>query len=172
MQPQALQEILAAARASQKREHAYKDSRKETTNPTLRQMLAATSDDVQQWLQRKKVERNSEGNLVLNAEQYTAVEKIADRVMVELRQEALGVPDYGEPLRWLVHGGPGTGKSHVIKQIKELFQDVLHWNVGVQFNIVALQAVTANLLDGDTIHHACGISFKRRGAADLSLIHI
>ena len=63
-----------------------------------------------------------------------------------------------------MHAGPGTGKSHVIKQIKELSNDVLQWDIGVQYQVVALQAVTANLLGGDTIHHACGIAFQKRGA--------
>ena len=46
----------------------------------------------------------------------------------------------------------------MIKVIKEgLFKGVLKWDVGVQFQIVALQAVMADLLGGDTIHHALGI---------------
>ena len=28
-----------------------------------------------------------------------------------------------EPLRWAMHGGPGTGKTHVIKIIKEYFSE-------------------------------------------------
>jgi hypothetical protein len=40
---------------------------------------------------------------------------------------------------------------------KELFEGVLKWDMGVNFQIVALQAVMAELLGGDTIHHACGI---------------
>jgi hypothetical protein len=127
-------------------------------------MVAVTTSDVKRWLRNKKVERNERGKLVLNALQYTAVEKVAERVMEELRQAASGSMDFGEPLRWLVHGGPGTGKSHVIKQIKELFKDVLQWDIGMQYQVVALQAVTANLLGGDTIHHACGIAFQKRGA--------
>ena len=64
----------------------------------------------------------------------------------------------GEPLRWCVHGGPGTGKSHIIKILKEeLFEKVLHWNMGAEFQIVAFQAVMADLLGGDTIHHALNI---------------
>ena len=86
--------------------------------------------------------------------------------MVELR-EATGVSscvDSSEPLRWLIHGGPGTGKSHVIKQIQELFTEVLHWEIGVQIQVVALQAVMAEILGGDTIHHACGIPVFKRGS--------
>ena len=56
-----------------------------------------------------------------------------------------------------MHGGPGTGKSHVINVIKErLFRKVLKWEMGVEYQIVALQAVMADLLGGDAIHHACG----------------
>ena len=63
--------------------------------------------------------------------------------------------DIGEPLRWSMHGGPGTGKTHVIKIIKEeLFGKILGWHIGMEYNIVALQAVMADLLEGDTIHHA------------------
>ena len=80
----------------------------------------------------------------------------------ELEAEDDVEPDFGEPLRWCVHGGPGTGKSHVINLVKELFTDVLQWNIGVEFQIVALQAVMADLLGGDTIHHACGIPVCKR----------
>ena len=63
-----------------------------------------------------------------------------------------------EPLRWCMHGGPGTGKSHVIKILKdELFGRLLQWNMGVEFQLVAFQAVMAELLGGDTIHHALNI---------------
>ena len=79
-----------------------------------------------------------------------------------LEKAALQTGDYEalpEPLRWSMHGGPGTGKTHVIKIIKEeLFETVLKWNIGVKFQIVALQAVMADLLAGDTIHHAFNIS--------------
>ena len=65
-----------------------------------------------------------------------------------------------EPLRWAMHGGPGTGKTHVTKTIKEeLFGNVLKWNASVEYQIVALQAVMADLLQGDTIHHAFNIPF-------------
>ena len=109
------------------------------------------------------MEADKDGKRVLNNEQFRAVEKVSNRVMQELRHAANGKADFGEPLRWLVHGGPGTGKSHVIKQIKELFRDALHWDMGIEYQIVALQAVMADQLGGDTIHHACGIPVRKRG---------
>ena len=42
--------------------------------------------------------------------------------------------------------------------VKELFRDVCGWEMGLEFQMVALQAVMAQLLEGDTIHHACGIN--------------
>ncbi len=70
-----------------------------------------------------------------------------------------------------MHGGPSTGKSHVIKVIKEgLFEEVMGWNVGSQFQVVALQADMADLLGGDTIHHAHGVpAFQRRECHDEGL---
>ena len=67
--------------------------------------------------------------------------------------------DEDEPLRWVLHGGPGTGKSYALKLLKtELFERVLGWKRGVEFEVVALQASTADALDGDTIHHALSLS--------------
>ena len=56
-------------------------------------------------------------------------------------------------------------KPHVLKIIKqELFEKVLKWELGTEFQVVAFQAVMAGLLDGDTIHHALGLSvYKRNG---------
>ena len=42
--------------------------------------------------------------------------------------------------------------------IKTMFEEVCGWQMGVGFQIMSLQAVTAQLLGGDTIHHACGIN--------------
>ena len=60
-----------------------------------------------------------------------------------------------EPIRWLIHGSPGTGKTkYVVQKTKEeVYQRVLKWDVGVNYQIVALQAVMAELSGGDTIHY-------------------
>ena len=44
------------------------------------------------------------------------------QVVQEILSENAGVL---EPLRWAVHGGPGTGKSYVLNRLrKELFEDI------------------------------------------------
>ena len=96
---------------------------------------------------------------MLNDSQFVVVEQIATRICEEMEAVATGdFESLGEPLRWTMHGGPGTGKTHVITTIKEeLFQKVLQWTIGNEFQVVALQIVMADLLSGDTIHHALSI---------------
>ena len=53
------------------------------------------------------------------------------------------------------------------KQVKKFFEEVLRWQMGVQYQVVALQAVMADLLGGDTIHHSCGIPvFARKSTSE------
>eukprot|EP00435_Cladocopium_sp_Y103_P058343 s631_g20.t1 len=96
-----------------------------------------------------------------NAEQREFCAKVAARVATELHDARAAECVASEPLRWVLHGGPGTGKSHTLKMLrKELFEEVLGWQHGVHFQIVSFQAVMAELLDGDTIHHALGLDWS------------
>jgi hypothetical protein len=57
-----------------------------------------------------------------------------------------------------MHGGLGTGKTHVIRILnEELFGKALKWNMAVEFRVVELHAVMADLLGGDSIHNALNI---------------
>ena len=62
-----------------------------------------------------------------------------------------------ENLRWLVHGGPGTGKTFLIGQMRQFFENTCQWVHGLDFQIVALQGVMADMIQGDTIHSALGL---------------
>ena len=163
-----LEQVLAAARASQRKEKSLSSSVKfaEEKETSLQELTSATVADVKMWLTGIKSKTGHDGRLYLNTKQYEMVSIVAERVMAELDENANHEERTSEPLRWLLHGGPGTGKSHVIKVIKkDLFEQVLHWDMGVQFQIVALQAVMAEILGGDTIHHALGIPAFKRGTA-------
>ena len=63
-----------------------------------------------------------------------------------------------EPLRMLIAGGPGVGKSYVIKAMRSLF-DSLKWQQTQQYQFAAFQAVVADQIGGDTLHHSCGVSY-------------
>ena len=123
----------------------------------VRTVDAATSAHVRVWLAELKTRRNTDGRLVANAQQLAVVSDVARRVIQELDSTNNDETDADEPLRKIVHGGPGTGKTHAIKLLKELFEDVLGWQQGVHYQVVAFQAVMAHLIGGDTIHHALGI---------------
>lgn len=129
---------------------------------------------IRRWLREIK-KREVKGWRVLNKTQYLVVKKVAKRICLEYRALCGGMrfEDLPEPLRWSMHGGPGTGKTHVIKILKEeLFGQVLGWNIGMEFNIIAFQAVMADLLGGDTIHHALnicifGMKKKEKGSQEM-----
>jgi len=52
-----------------------------------------------------------------------------------------------DPLLWLLHGPPGTGKSHVLGFIRELF-DMIGYTYGLDYEVAAFQAVNAADLGG------------------------
>jgi hypothetical protein len=93
----------------------------------------------------------------VKAAQLEMLRVICQRVCDELEENSEDIANTNS-LMWLLHGGPGTGKSEVLKMVKELFKEVCGWEMGLEFQMMALQAVMAQLLEGDTIHHACGIN--------------
>ena len=64
----------------------------------------------------------------------------------------------GKQFLHLLHGGPGTGKSHCISIIKRMFEEAFHYTQGIDFEITALQAINAAAITGDTLHHAFGLN--------------
>ena len=108
--PENLNEIFKAARASQSRENSGKHAlEEEPRDASLAERKAESVAAVDTWLEALKIRKDEKGRAIANAEQLQAVEVVATRVKEQ-------IPDLsaGEPLRWLLHGGPGTGKSHVI----------------------------------------------------------
>lgn len=88
---------------------------------------------------------------------------MCERVIVEATsgQDCGGSADTNtEPLRWVLHGGPGTGKSYGVNLLrKALFEEKLGWMHGKQFQILAYQAVNADPLNGDTVHKALRLAW-------------
>ena len=84
--------------------------------------------------------------------QFEVIGRVAERICAEMEDQAA----LTEPLLWCMHGGPGVGKSHVLKGVKDLRQFVGYQN-NVHYVMTALQAVMAEQLEGDTLHHATGL---------------
>lgn len=129
-----------------------------TRTATMQPLRTPTEDNVRAWFRKLQTRLGPDGRPWANASQLEIVHKVCDRICTEIREESQGPNEAtSQPLLWLLHGGPGTGKSHVIKLIHELFTEVMGWHMSVEFQTVALQAVMAEQLGGDTLHHAVGI---------------
>ena len=88
---------------------------------------------------------------------------VARRVKIEMEAVAESQVPQGEPVRRLVHGGRGTLEFHVLETWRtRFFEDLLLWNIGGHFQMVALQVIMAELLAGATSHRACGLRACRK----------
>ena len=119
-----------------------------------------TADGLLGWLGSERVQSG------LNGKQLELLRVVVERVLVELE---LVPPDHeialrrAEPLAWLLHGPPGTGKSHVLKFLRELFEEQLGYAQGIDYEA---RASSGSLLcrgrfvayiRGRTLHNACGL---------------
>ena len=157
--------IMDSASASQRKEAAGVLTQNKERDATVRKTNVHTTDEVRSWLKKKREEKNSNGEHLIKQAQTEMLQVVVDRVCTDLHEAHADQEDMSErvlqasePLIWCLHGGSGTGKSFVLKLIKELFIDVLGWVQEIDFQLVALQAVMAEQIGGDTIHHALGIN--------------
>jgi len=155
--PDELEKALAAASASQKLERTVSYDFKDPTDPSLRANKKYSARDIWDWLEKQRNRKDQAGKPAVRQAQMEMLQVVCQRMCDELAEDAAEAT-VRAPLLWMLHGGPGTGKSEVLKLCKELFRDVCGWQMGLEFQMMALQAVMAQLLDGDTIHHACGIN--------------
>ena len=142
-----------AAQASRNRKPASSASSKRgqlvVGEPSVKHREPVTVDKLRQWLESDHVRRGT------NAKQHEFLELVVDRILVEagLLSPEESVRQTNDPLVWLLHGPPGTGKSHVIGFVRELFE-LIGYDYGLDYEIVAFQAVNAADLQGKTIHGA------------------
>eukprot|EP00971_Amphidinium_carterae_P129433 2563678-Amphidinium_carterae.1 len=84
-------------------------------------------------------------------------QKLEDAAMVYDRRKL----NPQEPLVLLPHGPPGTGKSHALRILRDLFNNILGYTQGIEYEITAFQAVNAADIGGKTIHHAFGLNVSK-----------
>jgi DNA replication protein DnaC len=153
---EALEMAIAAAKISQKNEWSGNQGNSKEKEPVLKEVVFSTRD-VWAWYEHKRNLKDANGKPAVRKAQLEMLHVICNRVCDEL-EDASNETQFKDPLMWLLHGTPGTGKSEVLLMAKELFTDVCGWSMGAEYQMVALQAVMAQLLGGDTIHHAVGIN--------------
>ena len=132
------------------------------TRWNLQRTTARQSASLKSLATREKNEVDESGQKRLKSKQAEILNKVVERILDENRE--LQQSTKTKPLVWCIHGGPGVGKSFVIKQIRQCFEQVCGWQQGLDFQIMALQAVMADQLNGETIHGALGLDPFRNHA--------
>ena len=152
-------QLLAAAQASRNKRPADAEADRSGLDGTHHQgtanhLHAVSNRQLRAWLESGEV-RND-----LNDEQHHFLKLVVERVLVEynLMPAAATVRRSEEPMIWLLHGRPGTGKTHVLKYVRELFENFLGYVQGIDFQFTAFQATNAADIKGETLHAACGLT--------------
>ena len=129
--------------------------------PEVEARPLVTSGMLRDWLSSEHVRAGS------NPRQHEFLRLIVDRVLTELKliTVAESQRQSAEPLVYLLHGPPGTGKSFVLPHLRELFQ-LLGYRPGIEFEITAFQAVNAASIGGKTIHNAFGMNLVGATASE------
>ena len=101
---------------------------------------------MQDWLRGVQMETEPP-----TAQQMEVLQRVRQRVIREFEERTMGddlsdamrrlIHEPEEPLRALVHGQPGTGKSKVITWIRSFFEEELEWTNGEQFICAALNLI-------------------------------
>ena len=94
-------------------------------------------------------------------EQQRVIKRIMERCLEEDEDLASEKEIRSEPLRCLLHGVPGAGKSEVIWWLRGFFEDVCGWSHGKQFVYLAFMHSMAALIEGKTFHSFMSVSFNK-----------
>ena len=155
----AQREAIAAAKASRRKGGPASDGKPATADgviePSVKEVKIISRKTLVDWLDSEAVAGST------NAEQHEFLTIIANKIIAEyglgdLIGDTAG-HDFQEPLGWLLHGGPGTGKTHALHFVRQLFADVVGYKEGIDFVVTTFQAVNAADVQGSTIHQAFGL---------------
>ena len=134
-------------------------------DPLVRKRCPITAALLRDWLRSPRAQENT------NAEQHRFLGLVVDRLLVE--HNLISAEDANkycrEPMLHLLHGPPGTGKSHCLLFLREIF-NLLEYKQGIDYEVVAFQAVNASALAGKTIHHACGFNTDQYNASEAGAV--
>ena len=120
-----LESILREARRTDNDQADLNHVPAERSPQTHRRGTDATIQVVHAWLARLETRTGEDGRLICNAEQRGFLSRVVDRIVHEMQTGEMhsgSRHDEEDPMRWVLHGGPGTGKTHAVKLLrKELF---------------------------------------------------
>ena len=87
-----------------------------------------------------------------STEQCACLTAIINRCEEEMQDERTEAVHRSEPLRAILHGVPGAGKSQTLHWLRQYFEMVCGWEHLQEFAFVAPQNTQAALINGVTLH--------------------
>jgi len=110
--------------------------------------------EIENWLAALQREAKPPG-----PQQLQILRMILERCLVEAREIRRSTINSTkeEPLRHMIQGLPGAGKSELIKWIRRAFEEVFGFQHGVHYVCLASQNTMASLIDGFTNHSWGGV---------------
>eukprot|EP00434_Breviolum_minutum_P042312 symbB.v1.2.037656.t1/scaffold5622.1/size25200/1 len=151
-------QAAAASRRKEKAKASTQGSLIAPAGPSLAAHPPLTAAMLYEWLESQPVRQGA------NPTQFEFLQLVVDRILVEaglIRRER-SITQTDDPLVWLLHGPPGTSKSHVLGFLRQLFE-LVGYTYGLDYEVVAFQAVNAADLKGKTIHSAFGFDRQKQG---------
>jgi hypothetical protein len=117
--PEDVEKAITAAQASRKNDFAQsgaQDKPRATGAPAVRVTSGYSAEDVWKWYDDKRRAQNEQGQPLVKAAQLEMLRIVCQRVCDELHESTDDIAR-SDPLMWLLHGGPGTGKSEVLMMV-------------------------------------------------------
>ena len=95
-------------------------------------------------------------------EQLACLQAIMTRCAIEAREVDENKEFRSEPLRMVLHGVPGAGKTQTLLWIKRFFEEVCGWTHTKEFVFCASQNTMTALINGVTLHSFFRLAFKNK----------
>ena len=112
--PDTLGDTLDKAKASRKQDVTLNAAVAEAAcEPQFHNSEEASVYNFRNWQIAAKVPNHEKKRSLLITKQFEMVKRVADQICFERDNEHTPKRLRIEPLRLILHGGPGTGKSHV-----------------------------------------------------------
>ena len=102
-------------------------------------------------------------------EQLSCIEAIISRCAEESREVDENNEFRSEPLRMLLHGVPGAGKTQTLLWIRRFFEEVCGWTHGQEFVFCASQNTMTALIQGVTLHSFFKLVFKDKEGRKINI---
>ncbi|CAE7884649.1 TTC28 [Symbiodinium microadriaticum] len=98
-------------------------------------------------------------------EQVAFLQCVVQRCVTERGEELADNVGVSEPLRIVLHGVPGAGKSACLHWLRIFFETTCEWQHGREFVFLAPHNTQAALISGQTIHSFGNVAVHRKRAA-------